>query len=201
MYESVATSLFADRPVIWTGPLPRVKARGPGGFVESTSLPFLHFRCMTDRATWGVMQTTHGCGDLIFSSHTTFALVGMLTYTEYGTIFLVKVSFPNVVDPPEFVFLSPFVVIAVVVGVVAEFLCVALFCFVVAVVCLFVCFFFQFFIFFRFLDSLFSGVFFPPRGWVSRACSTSLCPVKQLPFCILPRCVSGVGKDTAHSFC
>ena len=38
------------------------------------------------------MQTTHGCGDLIFSSHTTFALVGMLTYTEYGAIFIIKVT-------------------------------------------------------------------------------------------------------------
>ena len=38
------------------------------------------------------MQTTHGCGDLIFSSHTTFALVGMLTYTEYGAILIIKVS-------------------------------------------------------------------------------------------------------------
>ncbi|KDD72179.1 hypothetical protein H632_c3744p0, partial [Helicosporidium sp. ATCC 50920] len=30
-------------------------------------------------------QATHGCGDLIFSSHTTFVLVGCLTYTEYGS--------------------------------------------------------------------------------------------------------------------
>lgn len=36
-------------------------------------------------------QATHGCGDLIFSSHTTFVLVGMLTYTEYGEILLVKI--------------------------------------------------------------------------------------------------------------
>jgi hypothetical protein len=35
-------------------------------------------------------QTTHGCGDLIFSSHTTFALVGVLTYTEYGGALIVK---------------------------------------------------------------------------------------------------------------
>jgi len=37
------------------------------------------------------MQATHGCGDLIFSSHTTFVLVGVLTYTEYGGLFFVKV--------------------------------------------------------------------------------------------------------------
>lgn len=36
-------------------------------------------------------QATHGCGDLIFSSHTTFMLVGLLTYTEYGTRTLMKV--------------------------------------------------------------------------------------------------------------
>jgi sphingomyelin synthase-related protein 1 len=36
-------------------------------------------------------QSTHGCGDLIFSSHTTFMLVGMLTYTEYGTLTPIKV--------------------------------------------------------------------------------------------------------------
>ncbi len=39
----------------------------------------------------GLMQTTHGCGDLIFSSHTTFALVGVLTYTEYGAVVITKV--------------------------------------------------------------------------------------------------------------
>ena len=36
-------------------------------------------------------QATHGCGDLIFSSHTTFMLVGLLTYTEYGTRLPIKV--------------------------------------------------------------------------------------------------------------
>lgn len=36
-------------------------------------------------------QATHGCGDLIFSSHTTFVLVGVLTYTEYGEIIILKV--------------------------------------------------------------------------------------------------------------
>ncbi len=40
----------------------------------------------------GLMQTTHGCGDLIFSSHTTFALVGVLTYTEYGAVVITKVN-------------------------------------------------------------------------------------------------------------
>lgn len=41
-------------------------------------------------------QTTHGCGDLIFSSHTTFMLVGMLTYNEYGTLAPIKVN--HIVD-------------------------------------------------------------------------------------------------------
>lgn len=39
-----------------------------------------------------MLQTTHGCGDLIFSSHTTFALVGVLTYTEYGAVLFTKVT-------------------------------------------------------------------------------------------------------------
>ena len=37
------------------------------------------------------MQTTHGCGDLVFSSHTIFALAGMMTYNEYGTHLATKV--------------------------------------------------------------------------------------------------------------
>jgi hypothetical protein len=41
------------------------------------------------------LQATHGCGDLIFSSHTTFALVGALTYSEYGTHFATKVGNPS----------------------------------------------------------------------------------------------------------
>ncbi|KAK2077402.1 hypothetical protein QBZ16_004247 [Prototheca wickerhamii] len=36
-------------------------------------------------------QATHGCGDLIFSSHTTFVLVGCLTFTEYGSRVVLKV--------------------------------------------------------------------------------------------------------------
>jgi len=40
-----------------------------------------------------LLQTTHGCGDLIFSSHTTFALVGVMSYQEYGTINSIKVRF------------------------------------------------------------------------------------------------------------
>ncbi|CAK0740905.1 hypothetical protein CVIRNUC_001286 [Coccomyxa viridis] len=36
-------------------------------------------------------QTTHGCGDLVFSSHTIFALTGMMTYNEYGTHLATKV--------------------------------------------------------------------------------------------------------------
>ena len=61
------------------------------------------------------VQATHGCGDLIFSSHTTFMLVGLLTYTEYGTRLPIKVrhsiacscrslrvplSTPELIDPP-----------------------------------------------------------------------------------------------------
>ena len=38
-----------------------------------------------------ILQATHGCGDLIFSSHTTFALVGVMSYQEYGTLVPVKV--------------------------------------------------------------------------------------------------------------
>lgn len=37
------------------------------------------------------LQATHGCGDLIFSSHTTFVLTGVLTYTEYGQTLIIKV--------------------------------------------------------------------------------------------------------------
>ena len=37
------------------------------------------------------MQATHGCGDLVFSSHTIFALSGMMTYNEYGTHLATKV--------------------------------------------------------------------------------------------------------------
>jgi hypothetical protein len=36
-------------------------------------------------------QATHGCGDLIFSSHTTFVLVGCLTFTEYGETLILKI--------------------------------------------------------------------------------------------------------------
>lgn len=36
-------------------------------------------------------QATHGCGDLIFSSHTTFVLTGVLTFTEYGETLVIKV--------------------------------------------------------------------------------------------------------------
>lgn len=37
------------------------------------------------------LQATHGCGDLIFSSHTTFVLTGVLTFTEYGETLIIKV--------------------------------------------------------------------------------------------------------------
>lgn len=36
-------------------------------------------------------QATRSCGDLIFSSHTTFVLTGVLTYNEYGSLPVVKV--------------------------------------------------------------------------------------------------------------
>ena len=36
-------------------------------------------------------QATHGCGDLIFSSHTTFVLTGVLTFTEYGETLVIMV--------------------------------------------------------------------------------------------------------------
>lgn len=35
-------------------------------------------------------QSTGGCGDLIFSSHTTFTLVAVLAYNTYGQILVVK---------------------------------------------------------------------------------------------------------------
>lgn len=37
------------------------------------------------------LQATHGCGDLVFSSHTIFALAGMMTYNEYGSHLATKV--------------------------------------------------------------------------------------------------------------
>ncbi len=71
----------------------------------STSLPSPNYHCRAGEPTairepaqrwWDHIfvdvgrQSTHGCGDLIFSSHTTFALVGTLTYTEYGSIRAIK---------------------------------------------------------------------------------------------------------------
>lgn len=73
---------------------------------SSTQLPSPNYHCRLPELTaikdmplhwWGHFivdlgrQTTHGCGDLIFSSHTTFALVGVLTYTEYGAVLITKV--------------------------------------------------------------------------------------------------------------
>jgi hypothetical protein len=46
------------------------------------------------------VQTTHGCGDLLFSSHTTFALVGVMSYQEYGTLNSIKVGLPLPPPPP-----------------------------------------------------------------------------------------------------
>jgi sphingomyelin synthase-related protein 1 len=73
-----------------------------------TQLPAPNYHCRASQETavremprhwWGHIvvdlgrQATHGCGDLIFSSHTTFVLVGVLTFTEYGETLLLKVSF------------------------------------------------------------------------------------------------------------
>jgi hypothetical protein len=71
-----------------------------------TQLPAPNYHCRSDQDTavlampehwWQHIvinlgrQATHGCGDLIFSSHTTFVLVGCLTFTEYGETLLLKV--------------------------------------------------------------------------------------------------------------
>ena len=71
-----------------------------------TQLPAPNYHCRLGEDTavremptswWGHIfvdlgrQATHGCGDLIFSSHTTFVLVGVLTFTEYGETLLIKI--------------------------------------------------------------------------------------------------------------
>lgn len=71
-----------------------------------TQLPAPNYHCRLGRDTavrempehwWGHVvvdvgrQATHGCGDLIFSSHTTFVLTGVLTYTEYGQTLIIKI--------------------------------------------------------------------------------------------------------------
>lgn len=71
-----------------------------------TQLPAPNYHCRLGKDTavrempahwWGHLvvdvgrQSTHGCGDLIFSSHTTFVLVGVLTFTEYGSTLALKV--------------------------------------------------------------------------------------------------------------
>ena len=71
-----------------------------------TQLPAPNYHCREGEDTavlpmpdswWGHIkinlgrQATHGCGDLIFSSHTTFVLVGCLTFTEYGETMILKV--------------------------------------------------------------------------------------------------------------
>jgi hypothetical protein len=71
-----------------------------------TQLPAPNYHCRAGEDTailpmpeswWGHIvinlgrQATHGCGDLIFSSHTTFVLVGCLTFTEYGETLLIKI--------------------------------------------------------------------------------------------------------------
>jgi hypothetical protein len=72
-----------------------------------TQLPAPNYHCHLGEPTavrempkhwWGHIvvdlgrQATHGCGDLIFSSHTTFVLVGVLTFTEYGNTLLIKIA-------------------------------------------------------------------------------------------------------------
>lgn len=72
----------------------------------STQLPAPNYHCREGEPTatmawpdhWHehfvidpVEQAAFGCGDLIFSSHTTFVLVGVLSYTTYGKILLIKV--------------------------------------------------------------------------------------------------------------
>lgn len=71
-----------------------------------TQLPAPNYHCRLGEGTavrempdrwWGHVvvdvgrQATHGCGDLIFSSHTTFVLVGVLTFTEYGETLIIKI--------------------------------------------------------------------------------------------------------------
>eukprot|EP00889_Picochlorum_renovo_P001954 jgi/Picre1/28984/NNA_004378.t1 len=71
-----------------------------------TQLPAPNYHCRAGEDTavlpmpdswWGHIvinlgrQATHGCGDLIFSSHTTFVLVGCLTFTEYGETLILKI--------------------------------------------------------------------------------------------------------------
>lgn len=72
----------------------------------STQLPAPNYHCRAGEKTakleWPnheyehfifnpVQQAAYGCGDLIFSSHTTFILVGVLTYTTYGSFFVMKI--------------------------------------------------------------------------------------------------------------
>ena len=73
----------------------------------STSLPGPNYHCRAGspaatlampRRWWGHLvvdvgeQATKGCGDLIFSSHTTFALVGCLAYAAFGNSRAVKAA-------------------------------------------------------------------------------------------------------------
>nr|ADI46956.1 MTM1058 [Volvox carteri f. nagariensis] len=70
-----------------------------------TQLPGPSFHCraneQTSRRPWPAHWTGHlvvdvsrqvskSCGDLIFSSHTTFILTGILAYNEYGSLLVVK---------------------------------------------------------------------------------------------------------------
>lgn len=71
----------------------------------STRLPGPGFHCRSDSPTavrpwvdhWGEhllvdvkRQVSKSCGDLIFSSHTIFTILGLMTYIEFGAYRLVK---------------------------------------------------------------------------------------------------------------
>ena len=72
----------------------------------STQLPAPNYHCRLGEKTatleWPkhwyghividpAQQAAYGCGDLIFSSHTTFILVGVLTYTTSGRVLVIKI--------------------------------------------------------------------------------------------------------------
>eukprot|EP01024_Parvocaulis_polyphysoides_P044555 TRINITY_DN41129_c0_g1_i1.p1 TRINITY_DN41129_c0_g1~~TRINITY_DN41129_c0_g1_i1.p1 ORF type:complete len:230 (-),score=4.18 TRINITY_DN41129_c0_g1_i1:71-712(-) len=71
-----------------------------------TQLPGCNYHCLKGQETdhldwpehwWGFFvvdlqrQAAHSCGDLIFSSHTTFILMVVLTYTRYGELRFMKI--------------------------------------------------------------------------------------------------------------
>mmetsp|Transcript_15114 Transcript_15114/g.45628 ORF Transcript_15114/g.45628 Transcript_15114/m.45628 type:complete len:388 (+) Transcript_15114:311-1474(+) len=73
----------------------------------STGLPGPAYHCRLGKPTahlpwpkhwWGNLffdvskQASHSCGDLLFSSHTTFILIGAYTYSVYGSRLLIKAA-------------------------------------------------------------------------------------------------------------